>query len=338
MTDNRKRVLQMLADGKITPDDADRLLTALGEGSGGERERASVETEVMTMEPHDEIDIELVETGNGDSHDIEEEIEEIIEERFDYGDVPRERDDVFKVGDSPHLEVRNINGRIALGKSSDGEIRVRASFKNAPRLDYEAVQDGDTVRVTVRKKGGSFAIFRSPGARLEITAPVNTTIDLGTSNGRIEVSGIEGSGPIRTTNGRITLEKARGDHEITTSNGRIEIDGMEGSGELATSNGSITVKSVIGGFNATTSNGSIHFSGELAKSSKNRFETTNGSVRVRLTGTPGLRVDAQTSNGKVTSELPVQVISSSRNRLAGTIGDGHGELVVRTSNGSVTIE
>ena len=114
---------------------------------------------------------------------------------------------------------------------------------------------------------------------------------------------------------------------------------MKGSAALSTSNGRIEMSDVEGEFNAETSNGSIHFSVELAPGGNNRLTTWNGSIQVRLAGTPSLEIDASTSNSKVTTTIPSLTRSQEKkSRFAGTIGDGEAILLIRTSNGSVTIE
>jgi DUF4097 and DUF4098 domain-containing protein YvlB len=58
---------------------------------------------------------------------------------------------------------------------------------------------------------------------------------------------------------------------------------------------------------------------------------------VELQGKPSVVLDAETSNGKVTSELPILATVTSKERLVGKIGEGEAELYIRTSNGDITI-
>ena len=71
----------------------------------------------------------------------------------------------------------------------------------------------------------------------------------------------------------------------------------------------------------------------------NELRTSNGSVNVKLEGTPSPKIDASTSNGRVTSDLPAMTASQQDKRhLVGAIGDGEADLLVRSSNGSISIE
>ena len=77
---------------------------------------------------------------------------------------------------------------------------------------------------------------------------------------------------------------------------------------------------------------------ELQSGARHQVETTNGGVSVHLRGDPSLRVDARTVNGAVVATRPITTGERTSNALAGTIGTGQGQLLVRTTNGRVTIE
>ena len=232
------------------------------------------------------------------------------------------RDDSFSVGASPSLEVDGFNGSVVVNKGVSGTIRVQATLKGVDKIEYSVVQNGDKVTVVAEQEAGFNVNFgESPSAKIEITAPSNTQIDLRTSNGRIEAHGFEQSGAAKTSNGRIVLENVKGDFKAETSNGSIEIEGFEGAADLKTSNGSIT------------------FSGVLTQGSENRMRTSNGNINVTLEGTPSVELDASTSNGSVTSDLPITTTGRvDENHLVGTIGNGDAELSIDTSNGSIRVQ
>ena len=232
------------------------------------------------------------------------------------------RDDSFSVSSAPRLVVNGFNGRIVVNAGSDGTTsRVQATLKKADKIDYKATQDGDTVSVEAKEKGRSISIFgRSPGAEIEVTVPVQTIVELRTSNGSIEIYGIERSGTLRTSNGKIVMENVKGDFDADTSNGSITVSTMEGTVKLE------------------TSNGRINFTGELTPGGINEMKTSNGSITVSLEGEPSVELDASTSNGSVSSKLPILASSTGDNHLAGSIGNAEAKLNIRTSNGSVTVQ
>jgi len=247
------------------------------------------------------------------------------------------RYDSFDVSGASRLVVSSENGNIEVNAGSGNEVLVQATLKDAPRVKYEVGQVGDTITVDVEiSKRWWFG--SGGGVDLTITVPPVTEVDLETSNGFIELHGLEGSGSLRTSNGKLVLDSLKGEFEGRTSNGRIEADSVEGVVTLRTSNGKVDLREVEGEFNIETSNGSISFDGNMTAGGSNRLVTSNGSVVADLGGIPSVVLDAETSNGDVTCELPIMATVTRDERLVGKIGDGGADLYIRTSNGDVTIK
>ena len=245
------------------------------------------------------------------------------------------RVDSFSVNGTATLVVNSDNGWIKVNTGTDDEVRIQATLRGIDRIDYEVSRDGNTITVLAEIDQGWF--ISNVGVDITITAPVNTDVELETSNGAIELNGIEGTGTLRTSNGEIVLENVKGDFEGRTSNGKIEVDTLEGTAFLRTSNGGLDLQEVIGEVDAETSNGGISYSGDMIPGGDNRLITSNGNVDVELMGTRSIKLDASTNNGDVTSELPITATTTSDDHLVGTIGDGEADLYIESSNGDVTI-
>ena len=246
------------------------------------------------------------------------------------------RDDSFTVGVSPTVVVNSENGSIEINAGTDNEVRVEATLTDAPRVQYEISQDGDTITIDVRISK-EWWFFGSAAADIMITTPASTYVEVDTSNGAVELHGMEGAGTLRTSNGKIVLKDVKGAYDGTTSNGAIEIGTMEGTCVISTSNGSVDLWDVKGEVEVESSNGEIWFSGEMTAGTRSRLVTSNGKVDVDLSGTPSISLDAKTSNGVVTCELVITATLTREDHLVGTIGAGEAELYIRTSNGDVTI-
>jgi DUF4097 and DUF4098 domain-containing protein YvlB len=246
------------------------------------------------------------------------------------------REDSFSVAGFSRVVVNSVNGDIEVNAGLGNEVLVQATLKDAPRVKYELSQVGNTVTVDVQTTK-RWWFFGSAGVDVIITAPPKSDVELETSNGFIELHGLEGSGSLKSSNGRIVLDNIKGNFDGTTSNGRIEINAVEGSVILKTSNGKIDVRGVQGEFDIESSNGSVFYSGNTTAGGSNRLVTSNGDVVVELQGKPSVVLDAETSNGEVTSELPILATVTRKERLVGRIGDGEADLYIRTSNGDITI-
>lgn len=220
----------------------------------------------------------------------------------DFSGPTETRQDSFSVGDSPRVVVNSTNGRIFVRTGDEGMIDVTADLRKPDRLDYQLALEGDTLTIIAESRQSKFEFSNSPGANITITVPPNTQVDLRTSNGSIEVQGIQRSATLRTSNGRIVLSGVKGE------------------------------------FEARTSNGSIEFSGDMVPGGANELRTSNGSISVTFTDEPNVDLDASTSNGRVISRIPITATRTDTTHLTGTIGKGEAQLIVRTSNGSVTIQ
>ena len=177
-----------------------------------------------------------------------------------------------------------------------------------------------------------------------------------TENGDITVRSSGGAGKVRVTATITDLDPARyqtdqiGDtvsvsvdfsSEVNT-NARVDVEvevPEKAQLELETSNGRITLSDIDGSVSAETSNGDITFAGSLEPGSQNSLRTSNGDVDVTLVNTPGVKLDAETGNGKISSELPITITGrSDDDHLTGDIGDGSSSLIIRSSNGDITIK
>ena len=337
MTEERRRILDMLSEGKVTVEEAERLLEAL---QGARRETRKKSRINAPLSP-----IPGVETLQDSLEGLEESLSGWSEsEDRDKDGKTSMRDDTFVVGDSPRLVVRGFNGRIRVRAGEPGSIRVRAKLKKPYEIKYSAVQEGDLVTVEAKPDQQSEGFLhgfsrQSSGANIEVTVPVTTSVNLATSNGPVELRGTEGSGEVQTKNAPIKVEQFKGDLNATTKNGSITIKTLSGSAELATMNSRVYIEDGRGRFEVRTINGPIKFQGSMEPKSHNKLSTLNGNIKVALDADPNLVLTAATTNGRVRCEVPGFVAAvEKRHKLEGTMGTGEAELIAETKNGSIVVQ
>src|SRR5262245_48753822 len=116
----------------------------------------------------------------------------VDEHRFDQG-----------IGQAPEVVVETFNGRISVNAGEDGAVDVRVtsrgsgSSQDAAEADLAKVgvtfdQEGVEVTITARRTDRPAAVGNS-GAHVEVTVPRGSSLELRTSNGRIEAANITGS-------------------------------------------------------------------------------------------------------------------------------------------------
>ena len=358
MTEERRRILDMLSAGKVTVEDAERLLEALQDSPHVETRKRHRRRRI-----NDPISpIPGVEALQDSLEGLGEEIEKGLEEGLagleeslsgwpESEDSDRDedgktsmRDDTFALGDNPRLVVRGFNGRIRVRAGEPGSIRVRARLKKPRGIKYRAVQEGDLVTVEAKPNRQSEGFLQgfsrqSSGANIEVVVPITTSVDLATSNGPVELQGTEGGGTVQTKNGPIRVENFKGALNATTKNAPITVKTLSGSAELSSSNSRVSIEDAHGRFDARTTNGTIKFQGSIEPGNSNRLSTVNGNIKVALDSDPSLELTAATVNGRIRCEVPGFVASvEKRQQLKGTVGEGEAELIAKTVNGSIVIQ
>ena len=102
------------------------------------------------------------------------------------------REDTFGVGNSPRVVVSSDNGRVIVNSGPNRSVSVKATLRKSDNIEYEITQVGDVISVRAKiDDGGIFNFGESPSADIEITTPSNTAVELRSSNGSVEVYGIQ---------------------------------------------------------------------------------------------------------------------------------------------------
>ena len=231
------------------------------------------------------------------------------------------------------LEVRTHNGAIThtarsdeastaivtITKKGGGVTQAGAEEALAAIQVYSEPADDGLHRI-----GWKWAVKKHSGwgakVSFEIHAPANLAFDGQTHNGRIKVAGVNADVRVITHNGRLNISARGGKLYAKTHNGRVEVVYAGENVTVVTHNGRIVAD--LSGCAAV--GGSI--------------KTHNGGIELALGEAASTRLKCQTHNGAVSVDVPLRDIESSRGKLTGVLGDGKGDLAVRTHNGSIKIK
>lgn len=288
MEEERRMILRMLEEGKISANQAAELLSALEEGrldlSEPERKKSDdigdrVETVINDTAERIPVLVEkFLENfsigglfGLGQYH---------FEEKFE-GEI---LSDVFEV------DLNAFNGRIELETwdKPHYEIVVKKTVKAGDEKTAK-VQAANMVERRVDGEKLKVSLARNDAAGGSITGylPANKLyiINLNTSNGRIEVRGVNAK-----------------EVSLNTSTGRVVFSGRAEKGTLSTSNGRVVFKG-IRNVKARTSNGRIVAMTPLEGLSDWDLKTSNGSINVQSDSETGYDIAAKTSLGKIELDL-----------------------------------
>jgi DUF4097 and DUF4098 domain-containing protein YvlB len=251
------------------------------------------------------------------------------------------------VGKAPKIVVEMFNGGIdVFASAEEGQVRAKVTKEGRgpteeeaelalEKIDVQTKQDGDTLFILARRlepnvQGGASAV---------IEVPPGAVLDLRSSNGGVNVTGLTGGVVTATSNAGVKVKGSKGPLNLTTSNGAITVEGGSGVLDLTTSNGGITVEAKSAAVKAKTSNGRIQFKGGLAHGEQT-FQTSNGGVKLVLPSEQAFKLEATTSNGRIHSDFPIQGGDKKRkNHLSAVVGENPDvTLKVTTSNGGIEIK
>ncbi|HEV2423730.1 MAG TPA: DUF4097 family beta strand repeat-containing protein [Terriglobia bacterium] len=278
-----------------------------------------------------------------------------------------------------HFVLDSSEGDVKLtGKPEAGaDVIITSRRDDLEQLfDIHFEESAGEVRVTVRRRHPlGFHWHDNLNLHFIVTVPEDTSAEVKTGGGSVEVSRLKretelytSGGSIRafdlganlrahTSGGSIELEDVRGTARVDTSGGDIRASQLDRSLEARTSGGSIDLRDIKGDLLAHTSGGSIRIDGAGGRvdaqtsggSVDVRFargnahggdvDTSGGGIRVALDRSVNINLDADASGGTVVTALPVtQSGTLSRSHVVGTVGSGGALLRVHSSAGSIHID
>ncbi len=247
------------------------------------------------------------------------------------------------------LDVDTSNGEVAVaGVAGIETVSVTVTLRSRggtleeaqDRLDrivYRTEQQGNRIVLQYRSSEQDEDVRRHSGVSFDVTVPIETRVEVDTSNGAVSVERIDGTILLDTSNGAIDVYDASGLLTADTSNGRIEVVRFDGDVHLDTSNGELWLEQVGGIIDAETSNGSVHYTGSPTGVG-NRIRTSNGSITARVPADASIAFSASTSVGRIRSSLPLVGDTEGKDWTAQLNPPATVTFDLRTSNGTIRIE
>jgi DUF4097 and DUF4098 domain-containing protein YvlB len=234
----------------------------------------------------------------------------------------------YTVGAKPSLRVDTNDAAIEVTRGASNTIAARVvteGYKNgAADLRITEHQDGDKVELNVHfpNESGMHITWRNRRARIEVQVPAETTLDLHSSDGHINVDGTTGPAKIDTSDGAVEVHNFTGNIRARTSDGHITVDGVVNEVYLSSGDGHIEF---------TARPGSKMARGWL-------LHTGDGRVEVKLPSEFAAELSAHTGDGHITLDFPVTVSGSmDRSRIRGKLNGGGELLEITTGDGSIHV-
>ncbi|PLR85340.1 DUF4097 domain-containing protein [Bacillus canaveralius] len=331
MKEERKRILKLVEEGKLSVEEALTLLEGLDDAS-------------KSKEPKQQDSVHEISTNV--------EFQEAKKEQSTHQKLQSTKDKIFEFVDTAFQKIKDFDLDFNFGHSVDishifqhgdaflkeididianGSIRVLPGNERDVRIECHAriyrVENQDEARRSFLKD----TIFAIEGEKLRfVTQQKWMKIDATVYIPADEYEHVK----VRIFNGYIAGNGLCAKNcKVKTANGKINLDGVSCEKlEAETANGPITiVGSRIGEVDAETINGPIKLEGDFAEVD---IQTFNGNVHCSLTGDRAERIIAKGATGSIELFIPekLAVNGNLRTNLGGFTVDLEGIQIVDEKN------
>ncbi len=361
-------VLRMLSEGKISVEEAEKLLRALGSddasgraAGGRSRSRKGGQMGDLLGEIGHEVrravgTVQKSEIGHAVRREIDEavhrvqsmdvgrmvdkvvvQVRDVIEEVVEHASLSREEavEDCRWTLDGQgvaNLHATTDSGDIRFIARGGGEIAVVAHKKVKAHSRTAAEELLEKVQVNVLQDGDTVRVSKS-----HLAPPRGQSVEVSYT--------LEGPAglilELCSVNGHIDVRGSEETVRARSTNGNLTAEGVRGAAHLRTQNGNISARiNVLGQEGVfSTDNGNVYAwiadgNGALTCSS------TNGRLELHVPDAYPARIDARTTNGSVESSLNLRRVELvKRTQLIGQIGDEHAvEIQLHTLNGDIRLK
>jgi len=214
MSNERDRILKLLEDGKITADQATRLIEALGS------ERTETD---FCLPPHPPFGPRHFRVrGGGRGLDrIPDVVATAVASAMKNGFEPgEERSTDFP--DKRHLLVKSVSGDLDVTRGEEGRVGLSYS--------------GGMVKV---RTNGDQVVVRTMAGDVSATVPNDGRLELEVVSGDVSISDAGSRIEVKTVSGDVDITQTTGDARIRTVSGDVNLDHVTGSFGIETRSGDV---------------------------------------------------------------------------------------------------
>jgi hypothetical protein len=169
-----------------------------------------------------------------------------------------------------------------------------AAKENADRVPVDVTNDGSTVEIS--SEGG-----RGTGADYDVRVPPGSVVEIDSSAGDVEVSGLDGEVRVRAESGDISVNDVRGPVAIEAPQGDVALEGVStetGNAKITVDTGDVELEDLVVGILETrVETGDVTLSGRFSGGGWVIVET--GSIYARLPSEDTRELTLETRVGEV---------------------------------------
>lgn len=216
MSNERDRILSLLEDGKITADQATRLIEALGS------ERTETDFRLPPHAPFGQRHFRVRSGGRGLDR-IPDVVATAVASAMKNGFEPGEERSTDFPG-KRHLLVKSVSGDLDVTRGD--EERIGLSYS------------GGMVKV---RSSGDQVVVRTMAGDVSATVPTDGRLELEVVSGDVSISEAGSRIEVKTVSGDVDITRTTGDAQVKTVSGDVSLDRVAGGLEVETRSGDVDV-------------------------------------------------------------------------------------------------
>jgi hypothetical protein len=214
----------------------------------------------------------------------------------------------FQMPQPAMLEVSIPSGDIDVKTDATDEAYVSVDGDERLLEHVEVHCNGNRVAITLREKAkfgfsiGSF--FGNGGLRVEVRVPHASSVRVKTASGDTELEGHFGALELNSASGDVRLRGELADNAtIKTVSGDVELERVDGDLSVQCVSGDVRARAIAGSVDTKSVSGDIRL--DALVSGNVRFTSVSGDIEIGIAAGSVVDVDAGSTSGDLTSEVPL---------------------------------
>jgi putative adhesin len=207
------------------------------------------------------------------------------------------------------LDVSIPSGEIEVETEGGEETALTIDGDERLLEAVEVHQDGSRVVVSVRDKGkfgislGSL-VFGGGGLRVQARVPHGGSVKIKTASADTELSGHFGRLELNSVSGDVRLRgEIAEDARVKTVSGDVELERVDGDLSVQCVSGDVRARAITGSVDTKSVSGDIRL--DALTAGDVRFTSVSGDIEIGIAPGSLLDVDAGSTSGDLSSEVPL---------------------------------
>ncbi|HET7584771.1 MAG TPA: DUF4097 family beta strand repeat-containing protein [Gemmatimonadaceae bacterium] len=268
-------------------------------------------------------------------------------------DIVARLDTTVTVQRGGRVSLGIVSGRIIVTAGSGSSVRIHATLEDGGRFRFRATDSGAELGVEAddHELGDAHVEVSVPAGVLIAANTVSGDISVRDTRGVVEAHTVSGDVAVTGAAERVSAESVSGDVEVRGVTASVRAQSVSGNVQAENVSGDVQGETVSGDIilhdvrsrsaRASTTSGDVEYDGTIGGDGRYEFQSHSGDVRISLPSGADATVTVETFSGELDSDVPItlqpgQVMTPSR-RLSFKVGNGSGQLSVRSFSGDITI-